>query len=442
MAEQILNVYLLEQLVGTITRHSQDISRIQFDTAPGYSGPSTALSEGFALIPGRKLPSEHVSNFFGGFLPEGPNRDALAKKARVGANDLFAMLERYGMTMTGALSIRQNAPNVLAGSGYRPLEDRELHAKIKKAAEEYDLGNEPDSGRSTIPGFQPKLMLARFGGVWFQPLKGAHSTHIIKPSSKLRPHTIYDEFFSQQLSRHMGLSSFQSELVPMGHNTHFLAIERYDRKIVPGDEVVAIHQEDAAQVLGLDWVDSGAKFQDPQAPQLKSRPSAAKIADLFGTIGDGNDLETWLQHLLFNVLVGNHDGHAKNVSVIHEGADSRIADLYDAVPILHINDDPNRINSAKIEDSLSLSIGGEFGHHSITLDHFKAEVKSWGAMSPRQTQKVIAVTLERFSLALKATAEVPGGSKNLKDRLGYNLDRIAAGKSIGKPKMPLATWTR
>lgn len=214
------------------------------------------------------------------------------------------------------------------------------------------------------------------------------------------------------------------------------------RTVTAEGEVVAIHQEDAAQVLGLDWLDSGAKFQNPRMPDLKSRPSAAKIAELFGTIGDGTDAETWLQHLIFNVLVGNHDGHAKNVSVIHEGSKSRIADLYDAVPILHINDDQDRVNSARVEDSLSLSIGGEFGHHSVTVDHFRDEAKAWGAMSPKVTGKVIDSTLERFSLALQATAEVPGGSRNLKDRLGYNLDRITAGKSIGKPKFPLAAWSR
>lgn len=98
MTEPALDVYLLEQLVGRITRHNTIASRVQFEIAPGYSGPATALSEGFALIPGNRAPSEHASNFFGGFLPEGPNREALAKKARIGPNDLFAMLERYGMT--------------------------------------------------------------------------------------------------------------------------------------------------------------------------------------------------------------------------------------------------------------------------------------------------------------------------------------------------------
>jgi hypothetical protein len=55
-------------------------------------------------------------------------------------------------------------------------------------------------------------------------------------------------------------------------------IERYDRA-VDGQAVTLIHQEDAAQALGLDWVDDQARFQDPSAPRDSHRPSAYRIAD-------------------------------------------------------------------------------------------------------------------------------------------------------------------
>ncbi|WP_022883570.1 hypothetical protein [Glaciibacter superstes] len=116
------------------------------------------------------------------------------------------------------------------------------------------------------------------------------------------------------------------------------------------------------------------------------------------------------------------------------------APLHDAVPILHINDDPSRVGSKRISDGLSLAIGGEFNHHSVTTQHFIAEVKSWGAVSERRALAVVAETLEAFGNALDATPEIAGGSPGLKNRLGYNLDRLAAGKPIGKPKMPLKDW--
>ena len=66
----------------------------------------------------------------------------------------------------------------------------------------------------------------------------------------------------------------------------------YDRAI-DGETVTLIHQEDAAQALGLDWVDDHAKFQDPDAPRDSHRPSAYRIAELLGSLqGRGSRLPT------------------------------------------------------------------------------------------------------------------------------------------------------
>ena len=63
----------------------------------------------------------------------------------------------------------------------------------------------------------------------------------------------------------------------------YLVIERYDR-VVRGETVTLVHQEDAAQALGLDWVDDHAKFQNPEAPRDSRRPSAYRIAELLGSL--------------------------------------------------------------------------------------------------------------------------------------------------------------
>lgn len=436
-----LSVYLNDRIVGSIERNPRSLSKIRFTLDDSYAGPASALSEGFALVQWSSPDDEQISNFLGGYLPEGQNRIALANKAGVDQSDLFGLLRRYGLTMAGALSIRTDEATDNIEPGYRELSDRDLVKKIKKAVKESDLGNEPDSGRSTITGFQAKLLLARFDGQWYQPLRRAHSTHIIKPAPAHRPELIADEYYSHQLSRHMGLSTFDSELLEIS-GTKFLAIERYDRTVNADKSITLHHQEDAAQALGLDWVNSISKFQDVKFPQRRGRPSARAIAEIFGSLGDGTDLEKWLSHLLFSVLVGNHDAHAKNTSIVHRQDGSRISDLYDAVPLVHINDDPERANSAKISDELSLGINGKFNHHAISKDDLHAEARSWGALPDRRISVVINDTLQRFSDALSAVAKVPGYSPNLTDRLGYNVDRISSGKSIGKPKMPLANWNR
>ncbi|WP_369826724.1 HipA domain-containing protein [Cryobacterium sp. Y11] len=144
----------------------------------------------------------------------------------------------------------------------------------------------------------------------------------------------------------------------------------------------------------------------------------------------------WLSFLIYSVLVGNHDAHAKNVSIVHDFDGPRIADFYDAVPILQISDAPSMIGSKKINGEVSSAIGQEFDHHSITLDHFRHEAATWGAMSESTVNAIIQATLNRFSLALDAVDEVPGASPTLRDRLGYNIDRIGSSKAIGTPKLP------
>jgi serine/threonine-protein kinase HipA len=434
---EVLTAWLGDKRIGEIRRIPRDLTRVRFVVDSTYSGPVAALSEGFSLQAGREVDIEQATNFLGGYVPEGQNRIRLAARKGIDASDLFGLLENYGLTLAGALSVRTDDPTDNEAGAYRLLSDRELTKKIQKTVEEYDLGNEPDSGRSALPGFQPKLLLGRFDGTWFQPERRAHSTHIIKPARTNRPALIAEEFYSHELSRHMGLSSFGSELLTVNGNT-FLAIERYDRRIVGSQKVELIHQEDAAQILSLDWKNDKAKFQDPALPNRRDRPTAARIAEIFGSSGTDEDADLWLRYLTYNILVGNHDGHAKNVSLLHVGGISRIAEMYDAVPLLHINDEPGRRGSRKEADELSLSINGEFQHHSVTRADLAAEAGSWGIRSGRQIESVLDDTFERFANALDATSLPSGASPGLDNRLQYNLDRLGDGKSIGKPKLPIA----
>jgi len=275
-----LHVHVFGQMVGTITRNDRIRNRINF-TAEPHDLPFNVMSEGISLVPGSKpASSEQTTNFFGGYLPEGQHRTALAARAGVKENDAFGMLAQYGLTMSGAISIRSPEAQPSDDADYRELTSRQLVNKIADAIEKHDLGNEPDSGRSAIQGFQPKLVLARFDGKWHQPLGAAHSTHIIKPALRARPEGIVDEHYSHRLAKRTGLATFDTELI-ITHGVTFLAIQRYDREVTTAGILAAAHQEDAAQVMGLDWVDSLAKFQDAKSP--KSGPSLRKIADIIGS---------------------------------------------------------------------------------------------------------------------------------------------------------------
>lgn len=437
MNEQ-LNVYLRGDRIGSARPDRRDRKKITFTLDDAYAGPPNALSEGFALLHHLDISDDQFSKFLGGYLPEGRHRIRLAAKAHVDESDLFGMFARYGLTMAGALSLRSDDPADDIRGEYRALTARDLKRKLDRAREDYDLGNEPDSGRSTIAGFQAKLLLAKFDGQWHQPLRYAHSTHIVKPQRPENLALIFDESYSHRLSRSMGLSSFASEILDVS-GTKYLAIERYDRVVLGHGDVAALHQEDSAQALSLDWVDSTAKFQDPEMPNRVGRPTAGRIAELLGSSSD-DSVERWLRYLTFSVLVGNSDAHAKNVSIVHDEKGAHIADLYDAVPLLHVNDEPGRTGQRRRVDQLALAIDGEFSHHSVTLMSLQNEATSWGALSSRRIGIILTDTIEQFSTALETEYPASEASPGLRDRLGYNLDRLAAGQSSGRPKMPIGAW--
>ena len=108
-----------------------------------------------------------------------------------------------------------------------------------------------EGSRSTLPGCQPKVLVAQIDGQWANPRGRAHATWILQPQIPARPHRFHDEHCGHLPSRHVGLSAYRSAIRKAGRAT-YLAIERFDRELVDG-HVQLRHQEDLAQATGLDW---------------------------------------------------------------------------------------------------------------------------------------------------------------------------------------------
>jgi serine/threonine-protein kinase HipA len=111
-------------------------------------------------------------------------------------------------------------------------------------------------------------------------------------------------------------------------NRPFLLVERYDRVVDDQGRRQRLHQEDFCQALGIV---PEMKYQNEGGPGLAqcfelvrrvTRPSAPQVLRLF-------------DYVIFNALIGNHDAHAKNFSLLHVGAKSgkppALAPLYDTL---------------------------------------------------------------------------------------------------------------
>ncbi|HET9899363.1 MAG TPA: HipA domain-containing protein [Streptosporangiaceae bacterium] len=416
-----LEVRLHGELVGLIGRSSRP-ERVEFEWIDGYSPGPVTLTEAFGSVRPRASAAA-ASGFFGGYALEGRQRERLTQRRGISdPTDLYSMLREFGGSIAGALTITDAELATRTVPRYEPVSDGEIIQRLRRAASEGDLGSD-DQSRSMLAGLQPKLLLARLGGQWYLPLGRAHSTHILKPRLAARPDGLAREHYGHSLAIALGLASYGTELVGSGAR-QYLVIERYDR-VVHGETVTLIHQEDAAQALGLDWVNDHAKFQNPAAPRDSRRPSAYRIAELLGSLqGQDRPVADYLRRLTFTVLLGDNDAHAKNLAILHLPGRSVLADVYDAIP--------NLFQHGRIDCNLALAIDRSFDHRRISAQHLIREAERWNALGSGEAEQIVTKTMADFATALDHVAVPRGVPSEAVAQLAWNTERLRLGSEIGE----------
>lgn len=419
MAE-LLEVRLHGEPVGRIARSSRR-ERIEFEWIDGYAPGPVTLTEAFGSVR-MEAPTAAASNFFGGYALEGRQRQQLTQRRGISdPADLYAMLREFGSSIAGAVTIADPTAASRTRPRYEPVSDGEILQRLRRAASDGDLGSDEQS-RSMLAGLQPKLLLARFGDQWYLPRGRAHSTHILKPRLPARPDGLAREHYGHALAVDLGLAHYRTELVGSGPR-QYLVIERYDR-VVRGEKVTLIHQEDAAQALGLDWVDDHAKFQSHSRPRDSRHPSAYRIAEILGSLrGQQQAVADFLRRLTFTVLIGDNDAHAKNLAILHLPGSSVLADVYDAVPNLFQED--------RIDYDLALAVDGSFDHRRISAAHLVREGERWDVLGAREAERIVTETFADFAAALDQVAVPHGVPGAASAQLAWNLERLQAGGEIG-----------
>jgi serine/threonine-protein kinase HipA len=126
-----------------------------------------------------------------------------------------------------------------------------------------------------------------------------------------------------------------------------IVVERFDRQ-VSGRSILRVHQEDLCQALGVPPV---LKYEADGGPGAKA------IADLLRQHSRSaeEDVDGFVQALIFSWLVGGTDAHAKNFSILI-GAEARVrlAPLYDVASALPYREVPLQ----KLK--LAMKIGGKY----------------------------------------------------------------------------------
>jgi serine/threonine-protein kinase HipA len=301
--------------------------------------------------------------FFEGLLPEGLARQRLAARFRLADDDTFGLLAEIGRDCAGALSMVPEGedPHSSSGEPVIWLDDDAL-AKIVADLDVRPLGVYPERDiRLSLAGAQDKLVVVvdQGSGRIGLPRGTTPSTHILKPAPKERfPGLVLNEAYCSVLAAKAGLSSVNVQLIKIDEAPALL-IERYDR-IHTGEAVQRIHQEDFCQALR---VLPSKKYQDDGGPDLR------RMVDLVSRVSSdaAADVLRLVQWELLNVLMGNSDGHAKNVALLY-GEQHRMAPVYDLI-CTDAYDFPKRLGQ---------SIGGEYRPNYITGEHWNREFEHLG----------------------------------------------------------------
>ncbi|CAB4938110.1 MAG: hypothetical protein F2836_05455 [Actinobacteria bacterium] len=424
MADSLV-VRLHGNVVGELIR-GQDPSRVKLAVDSAYDASGITLTESFTAIPGTQPPTDAVSNFLGGHVPEGIHRTVMASRRGIDPGDLFALLREFGGSLAGAVTVRPTgpAPTGDEAAWHKALTDGDLSEKLRQAVRDTDQAV-PDDSRSTLPGFQPKVLASRAPGGWAQPHGGAHSTHILKPQVPQRATRLVDEYYGHLLARAANLASFSSTLLEADGVT-FLAIERFDRLILSDGAVELVHQEDLAQALGLDWRTADAKFQDQYRMDNPARASAARVAHLLAEIpGASRLIDDWVRRSVFSLVLGDNDAHAKNIALLHTDRGTSLAPAYDTVP--------NLFERGMINEGfrLAYAVNGSFDHRRVTAESLVAEVASWQTTTPSRASSMVESALKACADAVRTAPRPAGLSAGLTEKLDWTVEQLAIGNQIG-----------
>jgi serine/threonine-protein kinase HipA len=383
-----LDVYLHGTLAGKLERLSQARLRFGYDDAwVSRERPPLSLS-----LPVRAEPYGHeeCAPFFEGLLPEGDFLKAIARTLHVSATNSFQLLTELGGECAGAISVAPSG-GPEPGSDPRPprwLNEADLGALLADLPRRpliAAIDEEADGGgfRLSLAGAQNKVGVLseddRVGLSYGKP----PTTSILKAPIPHVSESVANEAFCMSLAGHVDLDvAVCGPRIAAGQE--YLLVHRYDRG--PEFPDGRIHQEDFCQALGLV---PAVKYE------REGGPTVADCADLLRRYcsAPARDITAFLDALLFNFAIANHDGHSKNYSLLLDGPGSiRLAPLYDLI---------STAVYAETDRKLAMRYGGENRPAYLRGRHLDRLAESL-AVKPALVRRRAVAMRERVEAVIEA----------------------------------------
>ena len=348
-----LNVWSDQRLVGYLWRNPVGYIGFRY-------GPQWLTQGGFAVSHALPLSSDDYTaeggiahRFFANLLPESGVRERIVRDLKISNTD-FDLLRAIGGECAGALSILPVEQQPLVHYSYHPITDRELANLVTRRGQVYNWATK-ERPRLSLAGAQDKCPILVRDGNYLLPRQESPSSHILKFELADYRHLPAYETFTTLLAKSIGLPVVDIQLRSIGQ-TRYALIERYDRFSNESGEVQRLHQEDFCQALGYGHE---RKYQEDGGPTF---------AQCYQLVRDvcsdpANDLLHLLRWQIFNVLAGNSDGHAKNLSLLYlANGEIRLTPFYDLVCTRAIE---------RIDYHLAFAVGEERNPGVITRKHWE-----------------------------------------------------------------------
>jgi serine/threonine-protein kinase HipA len=318
-----LVVYLHGEHVGRLTQDASGLLGFQYSPEWLARPQAVPLSRSLPLQ-GEPFRGKSARSFFAGILPDEGPRQQIAAILGISERNDFAMLERIGGECAGAVSL---FPEGMPLSNVSERRSRELsEPELREIMNE--LPRRPllagrEGVRLSLAGAQGKLPVIIQESAMALPLGNTPSTHIIKPEPERFPGLVGVELLCMTLAKAIGLHVPHVSRRQVGDKP-CLVIQRYDRICGPDGEIQRVHQEDFCQAMGFP---PERKYQQEGGPLL--RDCIAMLRDW--STAPVLDIRSFLDGLIFNMLIGNADAHGKNYSLLYPEGERRLAPFYDLV---------------------------------------------------------------------------------------------------------------
>ena len=228
-----------------------------------------------------------------------------------------------------------------------------------------------------MSGAQQKLVLLRRGDDLYLPLDGSPSNMLLKRPNPVYEGLVLNELACLRIVAAAGLPTAESAVRDFDGGPVFES-RRCDRIENDDGSIDRLHQEDLCQATGR---------RPARKYQSRGGPPYGEIARVLRRHGGDPlaDLATVARWAFLNLMLGNNDAHAKNLSLLYTERGIRLAPIYDVVS--------TRVYP-RIERRLALALGGRESLEGLDAYALRKFVRSLG-MKSRALARLVGPAIDQ-----------------------------------------------